>query len=479
MPWVLARLVARRWAVALGVSDRGLALTGMALLAGLAAIGWRVADRWSPTSVDGLGATVPAESVLLGLAVSLWALAAAFGIFASHAATVPPSLRFLRTLPVSRRQVGRAAALPLAILALGAVVALGPLVVSVTTAATGRGPAHTITPLVLIAAAGVALGTVLHRSAARLLAAPGWGSLRLTTAYLGWCLAVAASVVAPLALLHRLGPTPALAVLAPLGWPLAWWALVDGAPEAALGALAVTVALWATAARLHPADADAGRARASVRPLAIGHPLPIARVQVRRLARHPRVLEALVVAGFFGLVLALGAGWLAGRLPGAMSPAVAARLGAQITAAPAALARGLSDRRRPAEAALGIGAGAHVVALVGASLSVCAIAAAPALAVCVVLLPTSAGVGWLGALAMLAAVGVLVSCILTPELGNGSAEGAAVLAYAAASTGGLALVDRLPDIGGGAVATIPAALLLSLAAIAAATSLETAHRRPT
>lgn len=80
---------------------------------------------------------------------------------------------------------------------------------------------------------------------------------------------------------------------------------------------------------------------------------------------------------------------------------------------------------------------------------------------------------------MLAAVGVLVSCVLTPELGNGSAEGGAVLAYAAASTGVLALVDRLSDIGGGAVATIPAVLLLSLVAIAAAAALETAHRRPT
>lgn len=482
VPWVLGRLVARRWGVALGVSDRGLALTGVALLAGLAAIGWRVADRWSPTVVDGLAATEPAESVLLGVAVSLWALAVAFGIFASHAATVPPCLRFLRTLPVSRRQVGRAATLPLAVLALGAVVAVGPLVVSVTTAATGRGPAHAITPLVLIAAAGVALGTTLHRWAARLLAAPGWGSLRLTTAYLCWCVAVVASVVAPLALLQRLGPTPALVVLAPLGWPLAWWALIDGRPEAALGALAVTVALCATAARLQPAPADAGRARASVRQLAVGRPLPIARVQVRRLARHPRVLEALVVAGFFGLVLAIGAAWLARRLPGAMSPALAALLGAQISAAPAALARGLSDRRRPAEAALGIGAGAHVVALVGASLSLCAIAAAPALAVSVVLLPAPAGAGWLGALPMLAAVGVLVSCVLTPELGNGSAEGGAVLAYAAASTGVLALLDRLPDIGGGAVATIPAVLLLSLAAlaaIAAATALERRHRRPT
>ena len=292
---------------------------------------------------------------------------------------------------------------------------------------------------------------------------------------------MAVSVVVPLPLLQRLGVAPGLAVLAPLGWPLAWWALIDGRPEAALGALAVTVALCATAARLQPAPADAGRARASVRQLAVGRPLPIARVQVRRLARHPRVLEALVVAGFFGLVLAIGAAWLARRLPGAMSPALAALLGAQISAAPAALARGLSDRRRPAEAALGIGAGAHVVALVGASLSLCAIAAAPALAVSVVLLPAPAGAGWLGALPMLAAVGVLVSCVLTPELGNGSAEGGAVLAYAAASTGVLALLDRLPDIGGGAVATIPAVLLLSLAAlaaIAAATALERRHRRP-
>ncbi len=476
---VLARLTVRRWAVALGVADTGLVVTGAALLGGLAAVGWQVADRWSGPAADGVvGASGPGESVLLGVTVSLWALAMAFGIWAAQAATVPPSLHFLRTLPVSSRQVGQAAALPSMALAVGAAAAAGPPAVTVTTASTGRGPAHAMTLLALIAVSGVAIGMILHRSTARLLVAPGWGSLRLTAAYLGWCLAVAVSVVVPLPLLQRLGVAPGLAVLAPLGWPLAWWALIDPQPVVVTEALALTVALVAGAARLRPPSGEVGRARVSVRRLAIGRPLPVVRVQARRLVRHPRALEALVVAGFFGLALALAAGWLARRLPGALSPDIVALLGAQLTAAPAALARGLSDRRRSVEAALGVSPGAHVVALVGASLSLCAIAAAPALAGSAVLLPASAGTGWLAALPMLVAVGVLVSCLLTPELGNGSAEGGAVLVYAAASTGVLALTERLTDLAGGGRATVPAALLITLAAIAAATALETAHRRP-
>ena len=107
MAWLLVRLTVRRWAVALGVSDGGLAVMTAALFGGLAAIGWQVADRWSPAGAEGtVGPTGPAESMLLGVAVSLWAGAAAFGVFAAHAATVPPSLGFLRTLPVTPGQVG-------------------------------------------------------------------------------------------------------------------------------------------------------------------------------------------------------------------------------------------------------------------------------------------------------------------------------------------------------------------------------------
>jgi len=470
--WLLARVTVRRWAVVLGTSDGGLVATGAAMFSGLAVVGWLVADRWSPSGL--VGSTGPAESVLLGMAVSIWALAAAFGIFAAHAAVVPPSLGFLRTLPVSPRQVDRATVLPLVVLVLAASVAAGPLTITVTTAATGRGPAHAGVLLGLVAIAGTALGTALHRAAARLLVNPGWGSLRLTAAYLGWCVAVAASVVAPLPLLRWLGPSVGLAVLAPLGWPLAWWALIDPQPVVAAGALAVTVALVVIGARVRRAPGDVTRGRSSVRPLVIWRPVPVARMQARRLVRQPRVLEALVVAGFFGVVATLGAAWLARRLPGALSPTVVALLGAQISAAPAALARGLSDRRRPAEAALGIGADAHVVALVGASLGLCAVAATPALVIAFLLLPASVGAGWLAALPVLVAVGVVVSVALTPELGNGSAEGGAVLAYAVASTAVLAGVDRLAP-----VEVAVAAGLLTLAAIAAAVTLERLHRRPT
>lgn len=472
--WLLGRLTVRRWAVALGTTDGGLVLTAAALLGGLAVAGAVVADRWSaPAAGAPVGAAGPAESVLLGGALGVWALAAAFGVFVSHAATVPPTLRFLRTLPVSPPQVARAAALPLVVLALGAVVAAGPLAVTVTTASTGRGTVHAVTLLSVIAVSGVALGMILHRAAARLLAAPGWGSLRLTTAYLGWCLAAVISLIVPLPLLQRLGPSLGLAVLAPLGWPMAWWALLDPTPVALLGATAVAVALATGAARLRPPSPEAERARTAVRRLAAGRPLPVLRVQLRRLARHPRVLEAVVVAGFFGLVLVVAAGWLARRLPGSLSPTVVALLGAQIAAAPAALARGLSERRRPIEAALGIRPSGHVVSLFGASLALCAIAAAPALAASLVLLPASVAAGWLAALPLLVAVGVGGSCLLTPELGNGSAEGGAVLTYAAVAAAVVALVDHLP------AQAVGAAPKLALAALAAATALERAHRRPT
>ena len=82
-------------------------------------------------------------------------------------------------------------------------------------------------------------------------------------------------------------------------------------------------------------------------------------------------------------------------------------------------------------------------------------------------------VGWLTALPLLVAIGVVVSWAVTPELGNGSAEGGAVLVYAAGSAAVLALADRLPTP---AVAAAPKVTLLALAV---AIALEHAHRRPT
>ena len=133
-----------------------------------------------------------------------------------------------------------------------------------TVALSGWGLAHAVVLLSLIAVSGGAAGVIVHRAAARLLIAPGWGSLRLTTAYLGWCLAVAASVVAPLPLLRLAGTGWGLAVLAPLGWPLTWWALIDPTPVVLVGALAVTVG------------------RSSAAPLASARSRPRRRAAVRR-----------------------------------------------------------------------------------------------------------------------------------------------------------------------------------------------------
>jgi len=63
---------------------------------------------------------------------------------------------------------------------------------------------------------------------------------------------------------------------------------------------------------------------------------------------------------------------------------------------------------------------------------------------------------------------------LGPELGNGSAEAGAVLAAAALTTVLLAIAGELP----GWVLPVTG-LALTLAALAAATTLERAHRRPT
>jgi hypothetical protein len=81
---------------------------------------------------------------------------------------------------------------------------------------------------------------------------------------------------------------------------------------------------------------------------------------------------------------------------------------------------------------------------------------------------------WLGALVPLAAVAIAASVALGPELGNGSAEAGAVLAAAALTTVLLAIAGELP----GRVLPV-AGLALTLAALAAATTLERAHRRPT
>lgn len=461
---VLAGLGVRRWAVALGTTPRGL-LSGAALVAPvLAGLGWALAGR-VPGRRD--------EVLALGLVVAVWALAAGYGILAAHATTVPPSLGFLRTMPVSRVAVETAAALPVAVLGAAGWLVLGPPAIVATAAAAGRGAGPTAVALAVTAVAGGAIGAILHGLAGRLTADTGAAPLRLTLAVLAWFGLVGLSLAAALPALGRLGDEAGAWALAPLGWSLPWWALVEPAVATGLGAIGVAVVVLAGALVARPAP-SAPRVEPVVRRLRIEGPSPLVRVEARRLVRHPRTLEALVVAGATAVALVAGAAWASRRVPGAVDPAVIALLGAQVTSAPAALARGLSDRRRPAEATLGLAPRRHVAALWTGGLVVVVLVTALALVGAAVLLSPVVAGAWLAALVPFTAVAVLVSVALTPELGNGSAEAGAVLAAALATT---VLVATTGERGVPMLVALGGAT--TLAALTAATALERAHRRPT
>lgn len=460
---VLGGLVVRRWAVAAGTTPRGLVGGAVAVAAVLAGVGWALAGR-VPARRD--------ELLALGLVVAVWAVAAGFGILAAHATTVPPSLGFLRTLPVSRSAVEAAAGLPLAVLGVAGALVLGPPAVFATAAAAGRGAGLSSVALGVAAVAGGAVGAILHGIAGRLTARTALAPLRLTLAVLAWFALVGLALAATLPVLGHLGDGGGAWVLAPLGWSLPWWALTASGAAGVLGAVGTSVVLVAGALAARPAPTGPSVVP-PVATLRLDGPLLVARVEARRLVRHPRTLEALVVAGATAVAVVAGAAWASRRVPGALDPAVIALLGAQVTSAPAALARGLADRRRPAEATLGVAPRCHVAALWTGALVAVVLAATPALLGAALLLSSAVAAAWLAALVPFTAVAILVSAALTPELGNGSAEAGAVLAAAllttllVAATGGRSL-PVLVALGGGT----------TLAALAAAAAVERSHRRP-
>ncbi len=460
---VLGGLVVRRWAVALGTTPRGLVAGGAVVAVVLAGVGTALAGR-VPERRD--------ELLALGLAVAVWAVAAGFGILAAHALTIPPSLALLRTLPVDRRSVEAAAALPLGVLGAAGLLVVGPPAVAAAATASGQARPVAGAALAFVTVGGGAVGALLHGLADRVTADTVTAPLRLTVTVLSWFGLVGIAVVASLPVLERLGDGVGALLLAPLGWSLPWLALVEAGPAPGVGALGGAVVLVAAAVAAHPRAVE-HRSDSPVRPLRLDGPAPLVQVEARRLLRHPRTLEALVVAGATGAVLAAGIAWATTRVPGAVDPRVVALLGAQVTSVPAALARGLSDRRRPAEAVLGIGTARHVLALAGAALAAVGAAAAPGVLLTAALLSPTTAAGWLAALVPFTAVAVAVSVALTPELGNGSAEAVAVLAAASLTTAVVALAGDL-----GPVALVGLGAATTLAAVVAATALERSHRRP-
>ena len=460
---VLGEMVVRRWAVALGTTPRGLVAGGAVVAVALGGVGAALADR-VPTRQDDL--------LVLGLAVAVWAMAAGFGILVAHATEVPPSLGFLRTLPVRRRSVEAAATLPLGVVAVAGTLAFCPPALAAVEAASGRSAGRAGLALTLTVLAGAAVGAALHGLAGRLTAGTAAAPLRLTLAVLAWFGLVGVGLAAPLPLLARFGDAGGAWAMAPLGWSLPWLGLVEPGGTATVGAAGVAFVLVAAAFVARPAPA-ATATDLHVRPLPLEGRLPLVRVQARRLVRHPRTLEALVVAGATAVALVAGAAWVRHRVPGALDPQVVALLGAQVTTAPAALARGLSDRRRPAEAALSLAPLPHLATLTAGAVVAVAVAAAPGIAISALLLSPTVAAAWFAALVPLTATAVAVSVALGPELGNGSAEVGAVLAGAAVTTALVAVAGALPG------RALPVAgLAVTLAAAAAAVALERSHRRP-
>jgi len=477
--WALSRLVVRRWAATMGTtSGRLVGSIAVGLL--LVALGARhFVEPWHPDRLAGSGSVGDAAAMLLAVTISLFFGAAAFGVFATRSRSLPHSLSVLRTLPVPARDVGRAGALPVAALGVGLAIALLPTVGVVTTRLTGRGAPHAVLLLGLVVAGGAASGRLMLGGAERALRWPGAASLRLTAAYLAWTVLLGISLVAPSTLTRWTDRPEVLLVLAPLGWPLCWWALVDPTAPGLAGAAAATTGVWWLARRVDPgpgtwANAGATRATPDVRPVRFAHPFPVVRFEARRLVRNPRTLEATVVSGFCALLVVVAVAWIRHRSRAAVGVEVVALLGAQVVAGFAVTGRGLSARRRPVEAFLGLSDRRHLVAVFLATLALAVITSAPGLLAAGLSLPAGVVSAWIGSLPLYVAVGLLVSVSLTPEPGNGASEAGAVMVYAAVSAAALTFLDR-QDPG----AAIAIGSLLMAALLAVAVAVEKRHRRPT
>lgn len=477
--WALSRLVVRRWAASMGTTS-GRLVGSITVGLVLVALGTpHFVEPWHPDRLAGSGSIGDAEAMLLAVTISLFFGAAAYGVFAARSRSLPHSLSVLRTLPVPARDVGRAGALPVAALGGGLAIALLPTVGVVTTRLTGRGAAHAILLLGLVVAGGAASGRLLLGGAERALRWPGAASLRLTAAYLAWTLLLGISLVAPSTLIRWTERPEVLLVLAPLGWPLCWWALVDPTTPALAGAVAATTGVCWLARRVDPgpgtwATTRATRATPDVRPLRFAHPFPLVRFEARRLLRNPRTLEATVVSGFCALLVVVAVAWIRHRSRAAVGVEMVALLGAQVVAGFAVTGRGLSARRRPVEAFLGLSDRGHLVALFLATLALAVVASAPGLLAAGLSLPASVVSAWIASLPLYISVGLLVSVALTPEPGNGASEAGAVIVYAAVSAAALAFLDRH----GPGVALATGSLLMA-ALLTVAVAVEKHHRRPT
>lgn len=437
---LLLRVVLLRWATASGMPPRRLALT---LALGTAAL--TTTSLFAVLGLQPEQSGAGADVWLFGICFTAFLVSSAVGIMGSHFSEgIYADLRLLRVRPVGPRVTSWLTRAPAGVLGACLAVVVWPAATLAVERTAGYGILHAVVGSGCTMVGGACLGWLGHWAGGFVLHGPRLRTLRLSATLAVWlCVCVGGlTIFASGVQMDDEGYEPLLRTVY-LVWPLFLWLLLSASPAAYAASVGVTVAVCVLVSRTSPrADPVLGSPVRfqfdSTRPA-----LPT-RLIARRLLRHPRGQEWLLM-GMFGSLLAAGLGLYASqRLPVTMDLSVVFVLGVGVSVSFTCLVRGISSRERPLEQRLGAGAVEHVIASVGACLGLAMVVIVPV----VVVAAASPSPGVIGAMALAAVVdvcvGVGISFLLAPRLGSGG-EMAAFLAYLVV---GLALAGAADSVSG-------------------------------
>jgi hypothetical protein len=468
--WI-SRFVFRRWAATTGVTPVSFATLLTVPAAGVGALSlWLVSIREATPS------DVAVDLFLFGVCLVVFLAAWGFGIFGAHASEITfRELLFLRVRPVGPAVLRVGARIPVTVVGLLLLVALGPAAFLAVSRQTGYGMLHAAVSLLLLTLAGTSMGRLSYALAGvlnRLLRA---ASLRLSVACLAWLgWAIGGLLLFNWSLRHGgAGFTPVLRVGA-LVWPLGLWLVLTAQPWAYAVMSVVTLALVGAATLLRPARVDAGTGGLIRRGFDPARPLLLTRLLMLRLWRHPRGREWVLVGAFFSLLSCAAMLYARLRVPFHVDLWVVRVLALQTGLSFGVLTRGLSARHRPVEAQWLFSPAAHVRAAFAAVVCLGALATSPVLVGLAADVSVQQFALYVSVLVLQAAIAVGLSFALVPRLGSGGVEFLSMVVYLAVSFLAVAGLQKLPD----APTRAGAGALCCLAALALAVVLETRRRAP-
>lgn len=471
--WVaveLTRVVGLRWAGAAGLSPRQLLVALIAAPVVLSVVGVWAASGLRP---EELGA--PADLFIYVVCLVGFSMSAGVGILASHfSEALYRDLAWLRLRPVGRLATTWVTRIPAIALAAAAAVAAGPGAVVILERLTGHGWAHAVAATLLLLLLGGAAGWLLHWLGGCVLRGHAVRTLRLSITFTVFLMLLIGGMIV---FSRGLGEDAGYGSVWRAGyllWPLALWFMLSAGIGALVTTTAVTAVLLGLVARAMPSgDAVAGGSGIR-RPFWPEGMAVHARLTARRLWRHPRTLEWLLM-GVLGAGLTTALGWYGlFRLPVRVDLAVVVGLSVSLSLSFSCLVRGLSDRTRPLEGRLHRSPRQHVGDAVLASLGIGVVVLAP-LAIVVGVAGEPGLIGTMAVSALLSTgLGLGVSFVLAPRLGEGGAEMLAFVVYLVAGMLAAAAVDALGGLAGPALA-----VAIAVACLGAAVVRETVRRSGT